>query len=91
VFVHGSHKPWFLLYGGIPGNWTFGDVAFTSLPLAWGDAGSVNVPAGWNWQGQTAFLAQANWPTSIEERTVVYRWRARAEEPHPRIPLGIKR
>jgi hypothetical protein len=68
VFVHGSHKPWFLLYGGIPGNWTFGDVAFTSLPLAWGDAGSVNVPAGWNWQGQTAFLAQANWPTSIEER-----------------------
>jgi hypothetical protein len=67
IFVHGSHKPWALTYGGQPGNWSFGDVTFTNLPVSWGDAGSTNVPVGWNWQGITAALAQANWPSVIDE------------------------
>lgn len=68
VFVHPSHHPWFLLYNGVPGNWSFGDVVFTTTPLGWGDAGSANVPVGWSWQGQTATLAAPNWPACTEER-----------------------
>lgn len=65
VFVHGDHEPWFLLYGGVPGNWQFGTVAFVSLPLGWGDQGSTNVPVSWNWLGLTSKLAKANWPSAI--------------------------
>jgi hypothetical protein len=66
IFVHPGHHPWFLFFGGTAGNWTFGDVVFTSLPLAWGDTGSANVPVGWSWQGQTATLAAPNWPATVD-------------------------
>lgn len=66
VFVHPGHHPWALLFGGQAGNWTFGDIVYTSLPVAWGDQGSANVPVGWNWQGQSAALAAANWPSCVD-------------------------
>lgn len=65
VFVHGDHQPWFLLYGGQPGNWQFGPVAFVTVPLGWGDQGSTNVPVSWNWLGLTTKLAKANWPSAV--------------------------
>lgn len=75
VFVHPNHAPWFLLYGGTPGTWTWGNVTFAVaagppgdglFPLGWGNKGSTNVPAGWNWKGITTSLAANNWPSTVE-------------------------
>lgn len=67
IFVHGDHSPWFMLYGGLPGNWQFGDITYTpATPIGWGGAGSNNVGVSWNWLGRTDVLARANWPSAVD-------------------------
>jgi hypothetical protein len=76
IFVaNGNYPPWYLLYGGTPGNWSFGYVTFIApspasgdnvYPLGWGYAGSRNVLAGFTWRNVVGSLAANNFPTTIE-------------------------